>query len=255
MNRKDHMPPTSIDIVRALRPPPELRAAPAGSGRVLAGHFSVFDVWYEVDSMWEGHFFERTVRGAFAQTIAEDRNRMRSTFNHGYDMLGDQILGSIDDLREDTTGAAYEVGLFDGIPELVMSGLAAGVYGSSFRFRVREESWNDEPPVSDHNPKGLPERSILNCQVSEFGPVTFPASPDATAGVRSLTDRYYEQLRRSDPGAFAAAERATKTSIGRPGALSAGGDGHDGQASSADPSTDPTLQARHRALLLSGVLR
>lgn len=250
------MTTTSIDIVRALRPAPTVRAAADDASPVLAGHFSVFDTWYEINSLWEGNFLERTVRGAFAQTIAEDRDRMRVTFNHGHDVLGDQVLGSIDDLREDTTGAAYEVGLFDGIPQLIMAGLRAGVYGSSFRFRVREDSWNNEPGASDHNPKGLPERTILNVQVSEFGAVTFPANPDATAGVRSLTDQYYEQLRARDPGAFAAAERAAKTSIGRPDARSAGGDGHDPKAgSAAASSTDPTLLARHRALLLQGVLR
>jgi hypothetical protein len=42
----------------------------------------------------------------------------------------------------------------------------------------------------------------------EFGPVTFPANPKASAGVRSLTDTYYEQLRHKDTGAFDAAVRA-----------------------------------------------
>jgi hypothetical protein len=249
---------TSFDVVRALQPSPIVRAASgdAGGAGTLAGHFSVFDTWYEINSAWEGNFLERTVRGAFAQTIAEDRDAMRVTFNHGYDVLGDQILGVVEDLREDKTGAAYEVGLFDSVPALLLDGLRAGQYGSSFRFRVREDSWLMEPPVSDHNPKGLPERTLLNVRTSEFGPVTFGANPGATAGVRSMTDEYYERLRARDPGAFAAADQVRQTSIGRPAALRAGGDGHGKPASSAgDPSSDPTVLARTRALLLQGVLK
>ena len=81
----------------------------------------------------------------------------------------------------------------------LIPGLEAGVYGSSFRFRVVQEQWNDEPGVSDHNPKGLPERTITEVRLFEQGPVTFPASPTATAGVRSLTDQFYEGLRSRNP--------------------------------------------------------
>ena len=34
---------------------------------------------------------------------------------------------------------------------------------------------------SAHNPKGLPERTILEARVYEFGPVNFPAYSDATS--------------------------------------------------------------------------
>ena len=53
------------------------------------------------------------------------------------------------------------------------------------------------PPRSrDHNPKGLPERTILEATLPEFGPVTFPAYASADARARmemrsvSMTDEY-----------------------------------------------------------------
>jgi len=46
------------------------------------------------------------------------------------------------------------------------------------------------PSRSTFNPDGIPERTITEAQVMEFGPVTFPAYSRATAGVRSLTDWY-----------------------------------------------------------------
>jgi hypothetical protein len=37
---------------------------------------------------------------------------------------------------------------------------------------------------SDYDPQGLPERTILDAEVMEFGPVTYPANVGATAGLR-----------------------------------------------------------------------
>jgi phage head maturation protease len=44
--------------------------------------------------------------------------------------------------------------------------------------------------ASTYNPKGLPERTITEARVFEFGPVTYPAYAGASAGIRSLTDWY-----------------------------------------------------------------
>lgn len=205
----DHLPP-AVDVVRTLGTPPQMRAAADGGMGTLYGHFSTFDTWYEVSSMWEGDFLERVVPGAFAQTIADDRDGMRVLFDHGFDpQLGNKVLGPIRALAEDATGAAYEVPLFDtSYNRDLMPGLKAGVYGASMRMRVQADSWDDEPVASGYNPKALPERSITRAKVMEFGPVTFPASPTASAGMRSATDHFYEQLQRRDQKAYADAVRA-----------------------------------------------
>jgi len=72
----------------------------------------------------------------------------------------------------------------------LVPGLRAGVYGSSFRFQVMKEEFVRDAQQSDYNPDGLPERTITEARVMEFGPVTFPAYAGATAGVRSLTDEF-----------------------------------------------------------------
>jgi hypothetical protein len=121
-------------------------------------------------------------------------------FQHGQDPeVGDKPIAAINDVREDDEGAVYEASLFDGLPPLIMDGLRAGQYGASFRFSVMREEWNDEPGASDHNPHGLPERTVKEARVAEFGPVTFPAYAGATAGVRSLTDDFLMSCMRSDP--------------------------------------------------------
>lgn len=168
---------------------PEWAGGAAGAP-TLHGDFAVFNQWTEIDSVFEGRFLERVAPGAFAQTLARDR--IRVLFQHGRDpQIGDKPLGVPTVLREDELGAFYEVPLLDTayVRELV-PGLRAGAYGASFRFAVRREHVVQSPERSDYNPDGLPERTILEAKVMEFGPVTFPAYEGATAGVRSLTDWY-----------------------------------------------------------------
>ncbi len=160
----------------------------------MHGHFARFNEWTEIDSTFEGNFMERVAPGAFARSLAHDRNKMRVLFQHGRDpQIGDKPLGIPTLLREDELGAAYEVPLLDTsyVADLI-PGLRAGVYGSSFRFQVIAEHLDNTAPASSYNPKGLPERTITEAKVMEFGPVTFPAYEGATAGVRSLTDWYLE---------------------------------------------------------------
>ena len=167
----------------------ELRDGDAGP--TLIGHFAVFDQWAEINSRFEGNFIERIAPGAFRKTFAENRSNMRVLFQHGKDFLGEQILGKIQSLEEDGRGARYEVSLYDGVPPLIMNGLRDNAYGASFRFRAMKEDWNDSPDRSTYNPDGLRERTITEAKVMEFGPVTFPAYPGSTAGLRSITDWWH----------------------------------------------------------------
>lgn len=184
--------PPRENVCRAFRPGYELRASEDGGMPTMVGHFAVFNQWTEINSMWEGNFLERIAPGAFKKTFAENREGMRVLFQHGNDpVVGDKPLGPIQELREDDTGGAYEVPLLDtSYVRDLLPGLEAGLYGASFRFKVMREDIADSPKPSAYNPRGLPERTIREAQVMEFGPVTFPAYAGATAGVRSLTDEF-----------------------------------------------------------------
>lgn len=178
------------DLYLGFRAGVEVREASEGDGRaVLFGHFTRFNEWTEIDSVYEGRFMERIAPGAFQQSF--ERMVPKVTLNHGQDpQLGNQVLGVPSVLREDSEGPYYEVPLFDGVPTLVMSGLRAGAYGASFRFHVDDEEVNRSPEASETNPEGIPERTITRTSTSEFGPVTFPAYEGATAQLRSLTDAF-----------------------------------------------------------------
>jgi phage head maturation protease len=193
---------------RAARPPRdmlvrsqggdfEVREA-EGQSPTLVGHFGVFNQWAEIRSAYEGRFMERMLPGAFARTLKNNRDQIKVTFNHGKDPgLGDRVLGLPSVLEEDREGGRYEVPLFDGIPPLILDGLRKNAYGSSLRMRVVQDDWTEKPKKSATNPEGIPERSIAEVQLYEFGPVTYPAYRGATAAVRSTTDEYLISLIRS----------------------------------------------------------
>lgn len=174
----------------------QIRAADGDSGRTLDVTFARFNVWNEIQSYWEGNFLERLTPGAFTSTFEDRRDRIRCLFNHGRDpAIGNKPLGQVTDLRETSDGPHGTVDLFDrDYVDDVLAGLRCDppVYGASYRFGVVEESWNDEPGVSEHNPKGIPERTIQRVNVAEFGPVTFPADEGTQEliGVRSLSDHF-----------------------------------------------------------------
>jgi HK97 family phage prohead protease len=186
-------------VIRAYRQGIALRKASDGGMPTLHGHFAVFNRWAEIDSWMEGHFLERIAPGAFKKTFREQTPKV--LFQHGQDpQVGDKPLGPVESLAEDAEGAAYEVPLLDtAYNRELLPGLEAGLYGASFRFKVMREEMVDEPDPSDDNPRALPERTIKEAQVLEFGPVTFPAYAEATAGVRSLTDRFLFEAIERDP--------------------------------------------------------
>lgn len=166
-------------------------------GRTLFGHFAVFNRWTEIDSWYEGRFLERIAPGSFASTMTERRDQIKVLYDHGYDpQLGNKPLGPIQELSEDRTGAYYEVPLIETAynDEFVIPAAKAGLLGSSFRFKVTAEEWVEPKKASKSNPGKLPERTITEVDLYEFGPVTFPAYAEATAGVRSGTDDFLDHL-------------------------------------------------------------
>lgn len=179
------------NIVRAILPGARLRSNQDGS-RTLHGHFAKFNEWTEIKSMQEGHFMERIAPGAFTKTFRENRGNIKVLFDHGHDpSIGNKPLGPIRDLKQDGEGAYYEVDMLDtSYNRDLIPALEAGLLGASFRFRVTREDFNRDAEESDWNPNGIPERTIREASVAEFGPVTFPAYAGATAGVRSMTDDY-----------------------------------------------------------------
>lgn len=171
-------------------------------GSTMFGHFAVFDQWTEIHSYFEGDFLERIAPGAFGDTFRAKAGQIRVLYDHGQDpSVGSKPLGSPDILREDANGAYYEVSLFR--PEAVggfdvKPALSAKQLGASFRFKVIGEEWVTRSEATKDNPSKLDERTITKVDLYEFGPVTFPAYPHASAGLRSRSDEFMSHFF-SDP--------------------------------------------------------
>lgn len=187
----------------------ELASAEGNLG-LMDVRFSPFNTWYRISSFWEGDFMERTIPGAFKRTVnahnaaqTDDAHRIRSMFNHGMDMQIDQkLIGDVVRATEEKDSPLLVVDVWDtSYNRDLLPGLRSGAYGASFMFSTIRDSWLYEPEPSDHNPEALPERTLEEVKTYEAGPVTWPSSPTASAGMRcySATDAYYEALARRDP--------------------------------------------------------
>jgi HK97 family phage prohead protease len=230
-----------FEVVRAApNTAPVVRAE--GDAESMEVRFSAFGNWYEIDSYFEGRFLESVERGAFAKTIRESRDKVRVMFDHGYDpQIGNKSLGTIADLREDGDAAVGIVTLFDtSYNRDLIPGLRAGAYGSSMRMVVTRDEWNDTPERSEHNPDGLPERTIKEVRLMEFGPVAWPANPESTSGLRSATDAYYERMRSLDPQRFDEVTRARPQTSTPPPPAPEHSTRADGGAAVQEPSAPAT---------------
>lgn len=191
------------NLVRMWTQPVALRSAgdDAATGNTMVGHFAVFDQWTEIDSWWEGRFLERIGSTAFDRTFTDRAGQIRVLYDHGHDpMIGNKPLGDPKVLRADKIGAYAETELFDvSYVNDLKPAISAGQMGQSFRFRVTAEEIVVPKAASEHNPEKLPERTITDLDLYEFGPVTFPAYSDGTTpALRSRSDEFIDRLAR-DP--------------------------------------------------------
>jgi len=175
-----------------------LKLRSADEKPVMAGRFAAPGEWTEINSIVEGHFMERTAPGAFDKTLAERKDKLRVLYHHGLDpFFGFSPLGPIRALNNDTE---YEVELLDtDYNKRLVPMLEAGVLGSSFRFDVIKEDVNLSPMRTDWNPQRLPEVTLTEVKVKEFGPTPIPAYSGATAGLRSVTDEFLLAQLHSEP--------------------------------------------------------
>jgi phage head maturation protease len=186
------------NLFRVLARDVELREAGGEGGRAtMDGWLIRYGEWAEIDSLYEGHFMERFAPGSMKKTLTDRTPKV--LFQHGKDAIGRQPIGKAVNFDHSDEGVRYQVELYDGVPDLIMSGLRDGAYGISFQFSIMREDKVRAPARSQHNPDGITERTVGEAAVPEFGPVTFPAYEGSTAAVRSITDEFFVQRLAAEP--------------------------------------------------------
>jgi HK97 family phage prohead protease len=197
----------------------------SGDGRTLVGYAAVFDQPATIRDEF-GQFEETISQGAFTRSLQTRPPVVM--FEHGrHPLIGTMPLGKLRTARQDTTGLYIEVPLTDNwliqpVRDAVRDGAVSGM---SFRFTVPQggDQWEQRSGQLDL-------RTIRDANVSELGPVVFPAYTPTTASIRSLVEHLPDLTAR--PGS------------GRAG----GGDPRDAGQRDAHPSAQ--AQARHRELLM-----
>jgi HK97 family phage prohead protease len=143
----------------------------------ISGHAAKFDVLSED----LGGFRERIAPGSFAKTIQSAD--VRALFNHDANfVLGRNKAGTLR-LSEDSAGLAIEIDAPTTalINDLVLAPMQRGdINQMSFGFRTLQDKWAKLD--------GEWVRTLLEVELFDVSPVTYPAYPQTDVAVRSLEE-------------------------------------------------------------------
>lgn len=152
----------------------ELRAADGDDGpKILVGYAALFDELSEN----LGGFRERIASGAFAKAVGGD---VRALFNHDPNLIIGRTKSKTLSLIEDQRGLRSEITLpnTSAARDLLESINVGNVDQMSFGFRTRKDSWDEV--------NGELVRTLIEVDLFDVSPVTFPAYPQTEIAKRSL---------------------------------------------------------------------
>lgn len=154
----------------------------------IRGYAAVFDKLSV--PLWG--FREKIARGAFAKSLNDDD--VRALWNHDPNyVLGRNRSGSLK-LEEDDKGLMIEITPPDTqwARDLVVSIERGDVNQMSFGFETIQDDWDQGDPKDVI-------RTLREVKLYDVSPVTFPAYPQTTVGVRTLQEVFEENVKKDDP--------------------------------------------------------
>jgi HK97 family phage prohead protease len=170
-----------LEIVRRTYPllDVSVRQAKDDEPSKISGHAAVFNKLSEP----LGGFRERVRPGAFAKTIRE--GDARALWNHNSDLVLGRVGSKTLSLREDSKGLFFEA-----IPpdttwarDMMVSLERGDVDQASFGFRAVREEWMN---TNDDSKDTI--RELIEVELFDVSPVTFPAYPQTDAQARAILD-------------------------------------------------------------------
>ena len=166
----------------------EIRAS-EGDKPTITGYAAVFNELSEN----LGGFYERIQPGAFAQTLPSAD--VRALWNHDPNFpLGRTKAGTLQ-LSEDETGLAFEIDPPDTsyARDLMVSMRRGDVDQMSFGFITVRDKWEQigEQVI----------RTLLEVELFDVSPVTYPAYPTTSAAVRSQLESFTAESQAASAGA------------------------------------------------------
>lgn len=152
----------------------ELRVDQGGDSKpIIRGYAAVFNKLSED----LGGFREMVAPGAFKNTAAKDD--IRALFNHDANYVLGRTINDTLRMAEDDKGLAIEIDPPDTqwARDLMVSIGRKDITQMSFGFRTLKDEWNNS------NPKNI-IRTLVEAQLLDVSPVTFPAYPQTSVKVR-----------------------------------------------------------------------
>lgn len=152
----------------------EIRAKEDGQAPVIEGYAALFNVL----SQDLGGFKEKIRPGAFSKTLGEAD--VRALLNHDPNYVLGRNTRKTLTLKEDDTGLWTETNPPDTqwARDLMVSMKRGDIDQMSFGFRVIRDEWTEQP-------FGI-QRELVELQLFDISPVTFPAYLQTSVGVRSI---------------------------------------------------------------------
>lgn len=144
-------------------------------GLRLSGYAAVFDKPTNIAGM----FVEVIRHGAFRHAIASGQD-VALLYNHNPDTVMARTTNGTLKLREDDTGLWFEADLDprDSDAQRVVAKVERGnVSQGSFAFEATSERWN-------YDERDIPLREILETNLHDVSPVTYPAYADTSVHAR-----------------------------------------------------------------------
>lgn len=153
-----------------------------GAAAKMSGHAAMFDSL----SQDLGGFRERIAPGAFSNTI--QTSDIRALFNHDSNIvLGRNKAGTLR-LKEDSSGLAIEIDPPDttAARDLAISMMRGDINQMSFGFITISDAWEKLD--------GEWIRTLLEVELFDVSPVTYPAYPETDIAMRSMQDAVKLQI-------------------------------------------------------------
>ena len=149
----------------------------------ITGYAAMFGVYSEK----LGFFKERIRQGAFAQTIKG--GDIRALFNHDPNYVLGRTRNKTLELWEDDKGLGFSAKLPDTsyARDLVVNINDKNITQNSFGFKTVQDEWS----------KDGAKRDLIEVELFDLGPVTFPAYPQTSVKVRTMIYDYgidYDEL-------------------------------------------------------------
>jgi len=171
----------SIEVVRRAfeLTDVEVRQGEGEEPSHIRGHAAVFNKL----SLPLGGFRERIRPGAFTKTIKEAD--VRALWNHDRNFVLGRTKSKTLELREDAKGLFFEAQPPDTswARDVMVTMERGDVDQASFAFRVIREEWSNE---GDETKETI--RELIEVELRDVSPVTFPAYTQTDAKTRSVLD-------------------------------------------------------------------